>query len=1062
MAKRTETGNLKMKFIRILAVLMILCLAAFTFVACGDDDKTSNSSGGSYTKTEIDEGVISNASFEFGSAGLTLSDYPQISPKNWSVTTDNAARSSYVNSGIVDVSEDGWAELLNTLYDDNDFLQYCVKKFDIDLDQIKTDKNNDTKLVKEAVVDILKTQFVSPSAPTTDSGNKVLMINNYLDSIRYGQGTAQKATSSSTITVKKGTIARISVYVKTKDVVGTGKFGANIRINSIVNSVSMNEFAIYGIKDTDWTEYSFYVKGDENYDATVSLTLGLGFGSTKGSDFTNDYTQGTVYFDDIKHEVVDTLPASYTAKQVDVINKDSVYVDSTTNNPVFDLDVNSVIFATANSVDAEFNNNVTVTHGFHKSNVTQDGNPITSQTVLGAANSTVGYVNVTNNNIRVTDLKNASYAITLTSPEFTLESESYAFVTFNILNELGILDKNGITVYVYDVNDTEEIVTSVGNFTYIDGKTQQVSFLIKNNFPEKDPDNTYPATRKFEIKIVIGKTDITTASKAVDFSNGNVTISDLKLHFGKTYQYERFDRVGNESYKVSTTQMEDYNAYSFANTTCANSLVALYAGNSADFTSSSTSHTISVAPSDIGTIVSAPALIKGYEGITSDHVYITDESVNSTVNDRVGIITGNDHAGVINSKYLTTYKTIAGLSDIETALNHNGDKDIQPLMIYNDTASSYGFIGTSVSVASGSFASVSLKIRVVGNASASIYLVDTANADKDVMEISFTENTDGYKYVDNGAKHTYKLAFENITADKMDTTGADKGWLTLTFYVATGKTAKNFRLEMWNGSRTGDTTSAGYVFINDINVSATSAFSEPTDWTSAFTASGSVLNKAFIKDASILDTAVLYKRVLDKTEIKFNNEQEDAENKVTYDAKYVWAKNDSTIYAVYKDIDPVAVDPYADVTDTETEEEEKNCTAKSDPSTFWVSFSSIVLVVALAIALIMLIVKHFFNKRKKDKKVKSGYNVSSRYTAKTKAEKAKKVKKDNSFDDYEGETATETEPEETAENTAEEVVSEEPETTETTVAPEEQTLDEFVYGDVQDFGDYEDNSDKPE
>ena len=151
-------------------------------------------------------------------------------------------------------------------------------------------------------------------------------------------------------------------------------------------------------------------------------------------------------------------------------------------------------------------------------------------------------------------------------------------------------------------------------------------------------------------------------------------------------------------------------------------------------------------------------------------------------------------------------------------------------MIYNATASSYGYVGKNLSIAQSAYALISLKIRVVGDAKASIYLVDVSSAAKDVMSINFKNNTTGYNYITDGVEHSYDLAFENITADMMETTGASKGWLTLTFYVGAGNTAKNFRLEMWNGSRTGDINSQGFVFINDITITTTDAFKEPTDW----------------------------------------------------------------------------------------------------------------------------------------------------------------------------------------------------------------------------------------
>ncbi|MBE7090172.1 MAG: hypothetical protein E7362_05150 [Clostridiales bacterium] len=1023
MATRNSNGKLKSNLLRLLVVILMICLSAFTFVACNnpvDDDETD------YPITESDAGIISNASFEYGSADLELKDFPQSAPKNWSIIGDNSSRASAVTSGIVNVTADGWDSLLNKLYDDDDFLNYCTKKFDINLEQIKTENNNDATKVKEAVVEILKTKFASPSTHDANAGDKVLMINNYLESARFGLGTAQKATSSSTVTIEKATNAKITVWVKTQNLVGIGNYGANIRINTSVNSTTTNVFAIYGIRDTEWTQYTFYVRGDAHYSSTITLVLGLGFGNTKGTDFVENYTEGTAYFDDISYETVATVPSS-TQYSINLNDSGDVYVPSSVENPVFSLRVNDSITSKTN---INLSDSTIVTHDFHKSNIKQGNEYLTSKTILGAENSTVGEVSLTSNQIYVKNLVNASYAVDIASPDFAVAPESYAYLTFKVTNELGRLDKHGVTVYVYDYNGNEETITSIGRAIYSDGKSSQFNIVIKNNFPELDAEGNYPTLRYFKLKIVIGATDITSASTAADFSNGGARISDMSIHYGKTYQYERTDYT-SDSYVTTTNELEDYGTYKFVSSACTDDTVSLYAGNSADFTASaSTTYSINSAPSDIGTITSRPAIVNGYEGISSDHVYITNESTNADINT-------NANAGVINTKYLNNYS----LAGIKEALNHTGKNDIQPLMIYNATASSYGYVGKNLSIAQSAYALISLKIRVVGDAKASIYLVDVSSTAKDVMSINFKNNTTGYNYITDGVEHSYDLAFENITADMMETTGASKGWLTLTFYVGAGNTAKNFRLEMWNGSRTGDINSQGFVFINDITITTTDAFKEPTDWLNLDNSVLSSIDR---------DNAVLYRRPLDQTEIKFNNDPANADKLVSYSAKYVWAKSDSIIYAIYNTIDPVPVDPYETDDDSTDDGADTGCTAQTDPSTFWLSFSSIVLVVAIVFALIMLIVKRVLNKRKKAPKAKSAYNVSSRQTKPAK-EKAEKVKKDMSYDEYEDEKIEE--PVEEVEQT--------PETNEpASINPEEQTIEEFVYGDVQDFGDYEDNSDK--
>jgi flagellar biosynthesis/type III secretory pathway M-ring protein FliF/YscJ len=144
------------------------------------------------------------------------------------------------------------------------------------------------------------------------------------------------------------------------------------------------------------------------------------------------------------------------------------------------------------------------------------------------------------------------------------------------------------------------------------------------------------------------------------------------------------------------------------------------------------------------------------------------------------------------------------------------------------------------------------------------------------------------------------------------------------------------------------------------------------------------------------------------------------------------------VYAVFNTIDPVEVDPYANA--EEETEEESGCTAKTDPSSFWLSFSSILLGVALVFAILMLVVKNIRRRRKANASdAKSHFKVTSRVSSKKDAKKEVKTVKVE-------------EPEEVEQEIIEEEVVESEE--------KEEALDDYVYGDVQDFGENDNNEDK--
>ena len=1060
MTRNFISDKLKNKSFWTVVLVMLLCIALMFSAACAntsevDDDETE------YEKTWTDEAVIPNGSFEFGTDGLDADKFPVTSPSGWSVSTDNSAISSRVSSGIVNTQE--WDALLENLYSDDDFADYAADKYNITDDTISSIKEEvekdpdfsdadddeiDAEVNRRIVETYIKPDFANPGNRTdAAAGSKnILMLNNYLSSTYpYGLGTAQKVTSSTSLTLEKGTYGKISVWVKTKNLVTSGQGdygkGANIRLTSTFNSSSQSDYVIYGIRDTEWTEYVVYVKADADYDTTVTVVLGLGFGNGSSTDG-NDYCEGTAYFDDVTFEEIEESALPAKTPVTDVFNYGSdekIYknaADITDGSYLlYDLTLDSSLATYSMPDFADFVKSVDLTGSSVTGAMTEKGtgsDKITSATILGSENSSASVQPVSGSNAVKATLKNSSYTIKIKSDLFKVQPENYAFVSFYIENNLSAFDTNGITVYLYDGvegGNLREPAENIASFTTVGDKTR-CEILVKNNFAEKS-DTT---TREFFLVIVIGPSNITNIKTANGFSSGEVTISDMTVASGKTYQYVR-----DGEYEPTEDETDNYDFYTLFGS-IADKTVALYADKTADFTEDddSESYTLSSSSSDIGTIINYPSNVSGYTGIVSDHIFIT-ESDNYRINERSGNVSGNDHAGLINSKYLDAYETIPGLSGIKDALGYTAtdDSSIQPLMIYNDTASSYGYIGSTTTLAASGYAKISLKVRVVGDAKAYVYLVNTN--DKSVMQLEVAENTDGYSYKTPSEKVVKDLSF---TVD--NSIMGEEDWITLTFYVASGADSMDFRLELWNGARDGreENKSEGYVFFDEISVTTSSGFSEPADWTQTFTSSDSVLFSAFQEDSSIEDNAILYQRVLSSIEEKFNKEQTDTSKLVSYKATYVWANNSTTIYAVYNTLNPVPNDPYANDSEEETPEG-SGCTATSDPSTFWLSFSSILLAAALILCIIMLFVKNIRRRRKAHANdAKSHFVVKSRYK---KSDKKNKVSK-NSFDDYEDESKAQEVPEnqsEPAENSADEQT--------------EEKKDEYVYGDVQDFGEDDTN-----
>ena len=353
-------------------------------------------------------------------------------------------------------------------------------------------------------------------------------------------------------------------------------------------------------------------------------------------------------------------------------------------------------------------------------------------------------------------------------------------------------------------------------------------------------------------------------------------------------------------------------------------------------------------------------------------------------------------------------------------------------MIYNDGADHYGYVGEANTVAVSAYAQVSLKVRVVGDAKAYIYLVDVSNEDKQVLKfVDFT--SDGNAIA--GSRFDYALVIDGTML------GTD-GWAEVNFYIANGKNERKFRLEMWNGSRDGDANyaSEGYVFFKDVNVTTSYAFTEASRFADSFTDTSTPLGKA-TRTAFTGEGTQLYSY---------------AYGTEATEQSYVWAKNATTIYSVLNTIEKVETTEEAD---EEENPESTGCTAKTDAPTFWLSFSSILLAVVIVLAVIALFVKNV--KRRggfRKKEIKSHYSVQSR----NKALKDAKARRERAKAAETVEDDTSDAAEETIESEKTETVSESETTEDAEEQKEETTLDEYVYGDVTDFGETETNEEKPE
>ena len=1053
MSNQNVLKKLKTVFMLILVAVMTLCVAFSGLVACNkksNESTSSSSTSSSYKYTYPSDDFIKNSSFTQDLLSKADTAYPVVSITGWDKSYHNGAISSYVQSGAVDMTTNAWKELTDDLKEDNDLIDALVKQYKSDIileGAVKPDAQDSE--FKKYIVDNFDKYYVSNELCQDAKDKHVYMFNNYPQNEAYtgtSTGTAQTLKSSSKITLEKGKVTKISVYVKTKNITNQADpiyAGANLRLIPTFNNRNIGEYRLTSIKVTDWTKYTVYVKADANYTTSITLALGLGFGQGSNT-LTKYYTQGTALFDCVTCEVIEPEDIqNVTFAQTTNFNyvDDSNYVVNASNedsNYLFNLSMDFPESFPAGyfkkldigSITPDTNNTDAL---YTKSNVSLATGPITSKNITSDSNISASK---SQNNFTAT-LNKASATIELNSPDFMLNASEYMVISFKLLNNLKAFGSENITIDVLDIdNDVSVKRPAVVKFDENSEDETTCTIVVKNNFENIDG-------RKFKILIVVGPTILTDIEYGANLATGSVTISDM-------YITDNANANNDDAFIITDVDSDNYVYYNLFNST-ADGIIDLFAGYNSipdNNNTTSTTYSITESPSDLGTIKNFPANPKDYDGIVSNHVYVNPdgEGIEYQVNTRSGQGQYGNYAGLINSEYISEYKknltlpqdTINNFDKVFEDLNEK----IQPLMIYNKAengGNAYGFISEKKTVSASSSAKISVRVKIVDeSAFAYIYLVDVSQTEKKVMALpSFVPNVDTNEIYTVGTVNSDTKCELSLKVDKNTKTDLD-GWATINFYVGTGKTAKDFRLELWNGSRTGE-KSTGMILFNTISINTSGGFNESLKYSAALyeDTSSPLYCINLDESATSSDMLIPYKQELTDTEKKFNNEYPD--KVVSYQTNYVWAKTSNMVYAIYRPFDPVENNPYDSIV---KEEKSSGCTANNDPSAFWLSFSSILLAACIVIAMIMLIVKNVIRRRKANASdAKSHYNVESRIK-----KEAKKAKKSDVVEEIQEVESSD------KEGVQEEIIEED-----SNEQPNETEDDSYTYQDVQSFGEEAEN-----
>ncbi len=832
--------NRKKQFLALCLSAMMLSSAA-AFAACSDSSSDSSSSSSSSTTTqEKDTGLIQNAGFEkvSGSNLITtsVSDWTnaKTSDSNGSANTSTAA------SGIVDLNEDAWKDLTTSTYvaanaDDakanwknmttKDKLAFYKKwkdensgktistelkdfyeSFNIDDGDTFEMDHFDTHDGQAAQYKTAKNEGKSEDE-LADFDTKVLMIHNQY-SENNTVGTGQKYTSSSTVTVKAGTSAKFSVWVKTKDLQSASSDnvaqeavnkGAFISVTHSVGGATLDEYKVeninteaMGVTDNNgWKQYTFLLKGSSYTDSTFKMVLGLGQGSTY---YRAEYVNGFAFFDDIQCEVIsnadcDGVTAHHTANFENEGDEKVVNVYENTSFNTFKLDFYGDFTATEggnevlNGVTAEDTrgeiglpgNKISYTSKHYENPTSTDPKlaPGLKAGIVGDNDITAVVNGVkTDGNpdsliSKVADkyfknptlfadaptlllLSENGVAYTAKSAkEFTLDTDKYLAVSFFVKTS-AMNDKVGAGVTL-SVKDSDTTIA----FSSID-TTKETPVKINDEDIYEGwqkyfffVENASESNKNLTLSFNFGPTEITSSLTESNFASGFAAFTNFET---KEMSKEEFLSAQDGTYakvlSITEDTEEDNATGGFA--------------------------TAMGTPSDA--IEKGLAQLSNHKGVYSDSQYLDSTNADATYNTY-------ENAGLVSKKYFEDYfadTDKAWLTGIKAASSETtadgvwadifGNDTSMPLLIWNDGSAkqlekSYGYISASNTISTNSYSAISIRVKGTDGAKAYIRLTDTD--EENFNEVLTIDRNLTYWYDDNGniydgdpAKTTSKLAFK--------------------------------------------------------------------------------------------------------------------------------------------------------------------------------------------------------------------------------------------------------------------------------------------------------------
>lgn len=938
--KKVTKFNLKTLLVLFLSIA--LCLSTALSVACDDNDSSpsnpSNSSSSVEDTTPTDAQTLKNGDFEFSTFKKEAKDFPVGTSINWIRSNDSivsSAVSSSYSSGIIDTKTEDYDAIKESkkLPKDNP-----GTPFDVMTDEEKAE-----------FADLENYEANEDGKPA--NGTKILMIHNEVKNADI-KGTAQKFTSSTSLSLGRHEVAKLSIWVKTVDLessfyTDTKDFGAYIAIQNTIGSVSKAPAVIKNINTNgEWVKYTIYLQPSDFATSSFKVVLGLGFGSKELKD---EYVQGYAFFDNASFELVDSIPDcsdDNTFNLYNYANANGEYEDNSNLTKVQGLVTKAEGENYASRV-FKINHARTVTDENKKSLALNGGTSKPNHGEATFAHGTIADVlkaiHGENHEEKAPVSGNALYvnhgdnyaSTSYVTAEFTAKANTITKYSFWVKAETKHPTQKGLTITLNDLGtgsveaiDTV-IASSITTNDYEDENNYNwIEYVLYVSNTLDDEDRTFTLTFDF------GTTDKNLTDDIYSLTQGYAIITEPTGYVISEEDYSKVD-----------------SSYSY---TAKASLTADLPNGIEDTEDAKDSYNFTYGANDAEAIKEGKVAtnINSYRGIVGGSNMVGGQNENAYSHEKVT-------AGLVNSEF---YAGLGSLSKI------GENKHLQPLMIKTEEgAPSFGFVHTGSSLSLASTLTVTVKVFVEGDAEAYIYLAST-----DALE----------QFSVLGHSALEKELAIKVTAADMPANG---DWLTVTLALTAGENSIPYRVELWNGARNStENAKVGTVYFDQVTTNTSNSLDD-------------LVNIEFV-DETATETSYTQKDTVTTTITIDEDGNETREEHVQhYEPKvavYEYA------HAILIDLTTLDVTSEKEIindlrTEVDSSTSEEASDSLDEPSSFnWALQLTSIIIAAVLIVLLLFVLGRMLYKKYLNKKgaSKAYYNRDSREKAGLAIE-AKKAKK---------------------------------------------------------------------